>query len=492
MGTLLSSLRFEREAWIRFILAIVGLILAFGAALFSTVTRQAGNVVATAIFASLALLLAGFVGLTTVPYLARRVAFERVRDVFDYDVTKEGLVYLGIIIVIGIAALNTGNNLLFIVVSAMLAAILVSGITSAGELRGLELKVGLPEHTFAGEAVLARITLRNTRRWLPAISINVVPPKRQKAGRRLRWQRDVFVWPPKAPPGKQWIRLPDITLTVVTALPPERSIFTGRVYFPYIPARLVVTRPVELRFERRGRYVQDAFGLSTRFPFSFLAKTRRVTLPVETRVPRSSPVLARAGKLSSGNDHVREVVVYPSVQPTADVLEILPMITGEFEVHVRGRGNDLYRIREYLPEDSARHVHWKASARTGSLKVREFTREDERKLRLVFDNPSANAVSASDYERGVTTAASLAWHFAGENTELTFAAPGYEGTSDIYDFLRYLALVAPRPAEDSDKSILDELHLSDDYNVILTARPRGSIPTSLWSRSYFVFFGEPK
>jgi uncharacterized protein (DUF58 family) len=196
--------------------------------------------------------------------------------------------------------------------------------------------------------------------------------------------------------------------------------------------------------------------------------------------------------LSSGNDHVREVVVYPSVQPTADVLEILPMITGEFEVHVRGRGNDLYRIREYLPEDSARHVHWKASARTGSLKVREFTREDERKLRLVFDNPSANAVSASDYERGVTTAASLAWHFAGENTELTFAAPGYEGTSDIYDFLRYLALVAPRPAEDSDKSILDELHLSDDYNVILTARPRGSIPTSLWSRSYFVFFGEPK
>jgi uncharacterized protein (DUF58 family) len=492
MGALLSSLRFEREAWVRFILAIAGLILAFGAALFSTVTRQAGNVVATAIFASLALLLAGFVGLTTVPYLARRVAFERVRDVFDYDVTKEGLVYLGIIIVIGIAALNTGNNLLFIVVSAMLAAILVSGITSAGELRGLELKVGLPEHTFAGEAVLARITLRNTRRWLPAISINVVPPKRQKAGKRLRWQRDVFVWPPKAPPGKQWIRLPDITLTVVIALPPERSIFTGRVYFPYIPARLVVVRPVELRFERRGRYVQDAFGLSTRFPFSFLAKTRRVILPVETRVPRPSPVLARAGKLSSGDEHVREIVVYPSVQPTADVLEILPMITGEFEVHVRGRGNDLYRIREYLPEDSARHVHWKASARTGSLKVREFTREDERKLRLVFDNPSANAVSASDYERGVTTAASLAWHFAGENTELTFAAPGYEGTSDIYDFLRYLALVSPRPAEDSDKSILDELHLTDDYNVILTARPRGSIPTSLWSRSYFVFFGEPK
>lgn len=481
MGTLLSSLRFEREAWIRFIVAIAGLVLAFGAALFSTVTRQAGNVVATAIFASLALLLAGLVGLTTVPYLARRVAFERVRDVFDYDVTKEGLVYLAIILVIGVAALNTGNNLLFIVVSAMLAAIIVSGVASAGELRGMQLEVNLPEHTFAGEAVLARITLRNTRKWLPAISISVVPPRRQRAGKRLRWQRDVFVWPPKAAPGRQWIRLPDVSLKVVRELPPDRNIFNGRVYFPYIPARLMVTRPLELRFEKRGRYVQDAFGLSTRFPFSFLAKTRRMALPVETTASQRSR-----------NGTAREIVVYPSVQPTAEVLDVLPMITGEFEIHVRGRGNDLYRIREYLPEDSARHVHWKASARTGSLKVREFTREDERKLRLVFDNPTGNAVSAADYERGVTIAASLAWHFAGENTEMTFAAPGYEGTADVYDFLRYLALVSPRPAQDDAKSILDDLHLTDDYNVILTARPRGSIPTSLWSRSYFVFFGEPK
>jgi hypothetical protein len=189
---------------------------------------------------------------------------------------------------------------------------------------------------------------------------------------------------------------------------------------------------------------------------------------------------------------VRELIVYPSVQPTADVLEVLPMITGEFEVYLRGRGNDLYRIREYLPEDSARHVHWKASARSGSLKVREFTREDERKLRVVFDNPRAEEVSAADYERGVTTAASLAWHFAGENTELSFVAPGYPGSPEIYEFLRYLALVSPQAADSEPDEVLEQLHLSDDFNVILTARPRGSIPTPLWSRSYFVFFGEPK
>ena len=131
---------------------------------------------ATAILASAALLMAGVVGLATVPYLARRVALHRVREAFDYDVTREGMVYLAIVLVIAVAALNTGNNLLFIVVSAMLAAIIVSGVASAAILRGLELDVGLPEHVFAGESVLVRLSLRNLRRWLPSLSVSVAPP----------------------------------------------------------------------------------------------------------------------------------------------------------------------------------------------------------------------------------------------------------------------------------------------------------------------------
>lgn len=159
------------------------------------------------------------------------------------------------------------------------------------------------------------------------------------------------------------------------------------------------------------------------------------------------------------------------------------MITGEFEAFVRGRGYDLYRIREYLPEDSARHVDWKATAKSGALKVREFTREDERKLRIVFDNPPREAVSPPAYENAVALAASLGWHFAAEDTELSFAASGYGGAGDIYDFLAYLALVEPQQGG----SLLEGLEVTDDYNVILTARPRGSIPTALWDCSYFVF-----
>src|SRR5579862_8595192 len=130
------------EVWVKFLLALLGLGLAFATALFSTVSRDAGNLWATLVLASTSLVLATLVGLVTVPYLARRVAVERMRESFDYNVTRAGIVYSLVTLVIAIAALNTGNNLLYIVVAAMLAAILVSGYISALVLRYLELEIG--------------------------------------------------------------------------------------------------------------------------------------------------------------------------------------------------------------------------------------------------------------------------------------------------------------------------------------------------------------
>ncbi|HYA96165.1 MAG TPA: DUF58 domain-containing protein [Terriglobales bacterium] len=450
----------ERGAWIRFFIALAGLALAFTAALFSTVTRESGNLLATVVLASLALVLAGAVAVTTVPYLARRVAIGRVRDALDYDVTREGLAYSFCVLVVGIAALTSGNNLLFIVVSAMLAAIVVSGVASAAVLRGLELDVSVPAHVFAGTTAVVRLTLRNRRRRSPSLSVSVVPPAPKTSRRLWRWERSSFGFPFHAEPDRQWFRVPDVQLRVRRQTASAPAIFTTSVYFPYIAARSAATADVELRFGRRGRYEQHSFGIATRFPFAFLVKTRRVALE-------------------------REIIVYPSVEPPDEMFEILPMITGEFEAFMRGRGHDLYRIREHLPEDSARHVDWKATAKSMSLMVREFNREDERKLRIIFDNPAPGMVPEAEYEKAVAMAASLGWHFAEEPTELSFAAPGYGG-DDVYEFLRSLALVQPSAGE----SVLDHLEVTDDYNVILTARPRGSIPTRLWTCSYFLFMNQ--
>jgi hypothetical protein len=77
----------------------------------------------------------------------------------------------------------------------------------------------------------------------------------------------------------------------------------------------------------------------------------------------------------------------------------------------------------------------------------------------------------------------LAWHFNTEDAELSFAAPDYHGKSGVYGFLEYLATVEPQ----TSKSIIDELRPSEEYNMIVTARARGTIPTAIWSCSYVLF-----
>jgi len=451
------------QVWVRFLLAIFGLRLAFGAALFSTILGESGNLWGTIILASAALLLAAFVGLTTVPYLARRVVASRVREAMDYDVTRAGLIYILISVVIGIAAINTGNNLLYVVVAALLSAILVSGVASALVLRSLELDVHLPEHVFAARPLLARLLLRNTSSWLPSFSVRVVPAKR-KVRIKDRWQWEAYTLglPRNRAPQNQWLRLPDRRLRRVRE-EAEKPILQESVYFPFLAPEQKLRADLEIKFPARGRYCEKNFGLATRFPFSFLMKTRRINL-------------------------AREVIVFPIVDSADQFLEVLPMVTGEFEAFVSGRGNDLYLIRDYMPDDSARHVDWKATARTGALKVREFSREDERKLRIVFDNPPPGVLAPEVYERGIRLAASLGWHFHHEDVEVSFVAPGLEPTEDVFTFLRYLALVEPQEAT----PVFSRLRASDDYNLIVTARAKSEMPTALAARSYVISLGEAR
>jgi uncharacterized protein (DUF58 family) len=457
LGRLIRAFRSENSgSWLRFLLAAIGLALAFAAAIFSTASRDAGNVPATVILASLALLLAAGVGLGIVPYLARRVGARRMREALDFEVTKAGALYAIVVLTIGIAALNTGNNLLYIIVAAMLAAIVVSGIASALCLRGLELELKIPEHIFAGTQVPGTLSVRNPRRWIPSLSISATPAEKGKERKRWSWVATTFPVPPWRPPERQWLQLPDRKLRRIP-VDSASGVFHESAYFPLIPPKIQLQAEVGLNFRRRGRY-QERFSLSTRFPFAFLVKTRRVAL-------------------------AREVLVYPELTDSQEVVELLPVLSGKCEAYLRGLGSDLYRIREYLPEDSARHVDWKATAKSGGLKVREYAREDERRLRLVFDNPAPGVISAQAYEQMVSLAASLTWRLSQQNVFLSFVAQDYEAVGDFYGFLQHLATVTPQ----AGPSVLDALAGSTDYSLVFTACKRGTIPAALWASSYFLF-----
>ena len=338
----------------------------------------------------------------------------------------------------------------------MLAAIVVSGIASSICLRGLELELKVPEHIFAGTDVLATVCVHNPRRWIPSLSVSAVPIEKQKERLRWRWVATTFPVPPWRPPEKQWLQLPDRKLRRVTVGEPS-GVFHEAAYFPLVLPGTRLQAEVTLKFRKRGRY-QERFSLSTRFPFAFLAKTRRMALS-------------------------REVLVYPQLTDPEEVVQLLPVLTGKLEAYQRGRGSDLYRIREYLPEDSVRFVDWKATAKSGSLKLREFSREDERRLRLVFDNPAPEAVSTPAYERMVSLAGSVAFRLSQAHVLLSFVSQEYEGTGDVYGFLEHMAAVTPK----AGPSLLETLRGSTDYSVVFTAEKRGTIPASMWSTAYFVF-----
>jgi uncharacterized protein (DUF58 family) len=183
----------------------------------------------------------------------------------------------------------------------------------------------------------------------------------------------------------------------------------------------------------------------------------------------------------------------------------LPGLHGALESLSKGRGQDLYALRGYVANDSVRHVHWKASARSGSLMVREFTREDDCRVLLVLDphissvlkvesSPTAQT-AAERFERAVTLCAALTWHFYERNALLQFRSAEVEtrlapADEIVFLILRHLAMANPLPPDPQHKLITDLASSPELFKIIVTSQPRGSIPAAVWRSSYVIFLDD--
>src|SRR5262249_20211817 len=87
--------------------------------------------------------------------------------------TRDGVWCLLVVMGLGVAAINTGNNLLYMLVSLLLALIIVSGVLSEQSMRGLDLIAVDPEEIYAGRPALFGMTIANRKRWLTSYSITV-------------------------------------------------------------------------------------------------------------------------------------------------------------------------------------------------------------------------------------------------------------------------------------------------------------------------------
>lgn len=80
---------------------------------------------------------------------------------------------------------------------------------------------------------------------------------------------------------------------------------------------------------------------------------------------------------------------------------------------------DLRDVREYLPGDEVRHLHWKATARTGKLMVRDLADPQQPRFTVLLDT-RPGALQPDAFEEAVDLAASLlgASARAGQHTRL--------------------------------------------------------------------------
>jgi uncharacterized protein (DUF58 family) len=172
--------------------------------------------------------------------------------------------------------------------------------------------------------------------------------------------------------------------------------------------------------KRRGLYSMSAVKASSSYPFGFFLKQRNYRVDAEC-------------------------ICYPEILPQSEIDFSVIDFQGTNERPERGQGHDLYTIRDYLPSDSARQVHWKASAKTSMLKTREYAAEESRRIILAFDR-FGHPGDVEKFERLVSYAASLACHMINSGIQVTFVsddwatAPG-NGAVVLESILRYLALV---------------------------------------------------
>jgi len=133
-----------------------------------------------------------------------------------------------------------------------------------------------------------------------------------------------------------------------------------RCYFLKIPAAKSQRTSYRHTFIRRGLYTLTGYRLATKFPFALFRKSRDVDSPLE-------------------------VLVYPA---RVAVPRPPPRTTsrGEATANRLGRRGEFFGLREHRASDDRRDVHWKSSARTGRLLVREYEDELARKVIIGVDN----------------------------------------------------------------------------------------------------------
>ncbi len=183
---------------------------------------------------------------------------ERIREFFRWfyryrslRLTPEGVRYLLLTLAVGMAALNTGNNLLYLLLAMLLSLIVMSGILSEQCLRHLVIRRVIPGDIFANSPATVTLSVANRQRRFPSFSLRV--------------------------------------LDVIEGKAVDRGI-----HILHLPAGASISQSYPVLFTRRGRHRIEGIKLQTRFPFGLFVKGANLFLSSDVVVyPELRPLPER-------------------------------------------------------------------------------------------------------------------------------------------------------------------------------------------------------
>jgi uncharacterized protein (DUF58 family) len=322
------------------------------------------------------------------------------------QLTTEGKFLLLITFGMGFAAINTGNNLFYLVVGLLISLVTFSGILSEMTLQRISWRRRYPDRLHAGRVVTGRVDITNDKR-----------------------------------------RFSSYSLEVSDVIDGQGASCT--------PGRILTTRAGEtmsgfptFRFERRGRFRSAGFSLATSYPFSFFRKSRFYPEP-------------------------SEFLVYPRVDlEVGDPARLLGW--GEqIDTSGKGRGAEFYSARAFQPTDDMRDVHWKRTARTGELVVKEYQALSARRLVLAVAPERDGDDDDASAEYAIDVTASLATRLSGLDWAVGLSIPGTlfpprPGTSALETLLEILAMAT---VAEHGAGAAPALDVPEDWDVLWIRLP---------------------
>jgi uncharacterized protein (DUF58 family) len=175
-----------------------------------------------------------------------------------------------------------------------------------------------------------------------------------------------------------------------------------------------------------------------------------------------------------------EIFVHPRVTPLAPLgAGLIRDLEGNTAQSASTSDFSFQSLREYVPGDDLRHVHWRSSARHGQLLVRQFLDTRRSHLTAVVDGLPDAYRSEEDYEVAISAAASLLVRGLRDGYDVSFLS----GDVVMTKAAGRVALDACSRAEPSVRSLVDVAadgaRLAPDTSVVFLITGPGSDYRSL-------------